>query len=183
VNTSEQYYKNRDRFNEIIASGDILTPECAEILYYLNKTSTNGLMRFNLKGFFNAAKGSYETINYRTDFDDYTDILNKWEFMCGDFKNVPLDKSDFIYADPPYDETFTKYSKKQFNWYDQTRLANWLSKHPGMVIASNNATDRIVELYSNCGFEIELIEVPKKICLSGYRKPMMEMFAIKYPST
>ena len=96
-----------------------------------------------------------------------------------DFKKVELEESDFVYADPPYDDTFTKYSKGAFGWYDQTRLANWLAKHPGKVVASNNGTDQILELYSNLGFQIELIEVPKKICLSGERKPMMEMLAYK----
>lgn len=182
INTEEQYYKNRDRLNEIIDSGDINTPECAELIYYLNHSSTNGLMRYNKKGHFNAAKGSYETVNYIMDFVQYTPIFKRWEFQCGDFKKIELEPTDFIYADPPYDDTFTKYSRQEFSWYDQVRLANWLAKHPGKVIASNNGTDRIMSLYSDLGFDVELIELPKKICLSGERKPMMEMFAIKEDS-
>jgi DNA adenine methylase len=179
INTSEQYYMNRDRLNQLIREKNILTPECAELYYYLNHTSTNGLCRFNLKGFFNAAKGSYDKINYLMDFSEYTPILQKWVFECGDFSKLEIKDNDFIYADPPYDETFTKYSKRAFDWYDQTRLAKWLAKHPGKVIASNNATDAIIQLYTNLGFTIDTIEVPKRICLSGERKPMMEMFATK----
>ena len=179
INTSEQYYKNRERFNELIASGQVNTQESAELLYYLNRTSTNGLMRYNKLGLFNAAKGSYTTVNYKTDFDEYTPIMQQWDFTCGDFKKVELEETDFVYADPPYDDTFTKYSRGAFDWYDQVRLANWLAKHPGKVVASNNGTDRILDLYSGLGFEVELIEVPKKISLSGERKPMMEMLAFK----
>jgi DNA adenine methylase len=183
INTEEQYYKNRERLNDIIDSGDINTPECAELIYYLNHSSTNGLMRFNKKGHFNAAKGSYDTINYTTDFTQYMSIFGKWEFTCGDFRKIELEPTDFIYADPPYDDTFTKYSRQEFGWYDQVRFANWLAAHTGKVVASNNGTDRIVELYKDLGFNVELIEVPKKICLSGERKPMMEMFAVKETSS
>jgi len=54
----------------------------------------------------------------------------------------------------PYDVEFTEYSQNGFTWDDQVRLAQWLAKHPGPVVASNQATKRIVELYRGLGFQL-----------------------------
>ncbi len=64
--------------------------------------------------------------------------------MHGDFESVPLRADDFVYADPPYDVEFTQYSKEVFGWDEQVRTAEWLAKHKGPVILSNQATDNIV---------------------------------------
>ncbi len=54
---------------------------------------------------------------------------------------------NLFYADPPYDVEFTRYTQQDFVWADQERLATWLATHPGPVVASNQATPRIIELY------------------------------------
>jgi DNA adenine methylase len=45
------------------------------------------------------------------------------------------------------------------------------------VVASNQATDRILELYGALGFEIELHDGPRRISCTGDRKPALEMLA------
>ena len=60
-----------------------------------------------------------------------------------------MQPDDFIYADPPYDVEFVSYSQQGFNWDDQVRLADWLAKHPGPVVLSNQATERVVQLYES----------------------------------
>jgi len=65
-----------------------------------------------------------------------------------------------VYADPPYDSLHRE--SKNFNWENQVRLAKWLSNHTGPVIASNQATDRIIELYKE--FEIIFVEGPRRMC-------------------
>ena len=62
-----------------------------------------------------------------------------------DFEALELLPSDFIYADPPYDDGFPQYSEGGFGWDDQVRLAEWLVRHPGPVLLSNKATGRIME--------------------------------------
>lgn len=97
----------------------------------------------------NVPFGKYQRINYATTkhFEQYRDVYSQWKFICMDFEHLYVEPEDFIYADPPYDVEFTSYSKEDFGWDDQVRLAKWLAQHQGPVILSNQATDRIVELY------------------------------------
>jgi len=92
---------------------------------------------------------------------------------------VNLEPEDFVYADPPYDVEFTQYSKENFHWEDQVRLAEWLIKHPGPVVLSNQKTDRIVKLYKKLGFEIKFLDAPRMISCNGDRTPAKEVLAIK----
>jgi site-specific DNA-adenine methylase len=151
----------------------------ALLFYYLNRTGFNGLCRFNNKGEFNVPFGRYKTITYSSDFLEYQDLLGRWEFSCGDFAELPLRDDDFIYADPPYDRVFTKYSQQDFTWDDQERLAEWLANHAGQVVVSNQATDRIMALYEKLGFRVETLEAPRRIACNGNRKPALEMLAYR----
>lgn len=178
-NDKETYYKNRSRFNELIQMNASESQEAAELFYYLNRTGFNGLCRFNSKGFFNVPFGRYKNIKYQTDFTDYRQVLANWEFTCMDFEGLDIEPDDFIYADPPYDVPFTKYSKEGFAWQDQIRLADWLAQHPGPVVTSNQATERILSLYKERGFEIRTLRAPRMISADGNRTPALEMLAVK----
>jgi DNA adenine methylase len=158
LNSSETYYAHRDRFNQLIELGQSQTAEAASLFYYLNKTGFNGLCRFNQKGLFNVPFGAFGKINYRRDFSEYSATFSRWEFSTADFAMLQVSKGDFIYADPPYDVDFTRYSKQVFGWNDQVRLAHWLASHSGPVVLSNLATDRIVGLYSKLGFHIAKLD-------------------------
>ena len=95
------------------------------------------------------------------------------------FELIPTSANDFIYADPPYDVEFRQYSKEGFNWKDQVRLAHWLARFQGPVVASNQATERIVELYDSLGFQIKILDAPRMISCTGDRSKAKEMLAIK----
>ena len=173
------YYACRDRFNKLIKEGKEKTKEAAELFYYLNRTGYNGLCRFNQKGEFNVPFGRYDTINYVRDYRPYREAFQQWEFNCVDFEQLVLSKDDFIYADPPYDVEFTHYSKNGFGWDDQVRLANWLACHQGPVVLSNQATERIVELYRTHGFKLLFLDAPRMISCTGDRTPAREVLALK----
>lgn len=177
ANDRELYYANRSRFNDLAAKGLADTIEAAALFYYLNRTGYNGLCRFNKSGRFNVPFGRYKSINYATDFSSYERVFAQWDFRCGDFEGVPLWEEDFVYADPPYDVEFTQYSKDGFSWDDQVRLAHWLAKHPGPVIASNQATPRIVRLYRDLGFDIRFVSAPRMISCTGDRTAAKEILA------
>lgn len=180
LNEKIYYYKCRDRFNYLISSKEIWNTEVAQLFYYLNQTCFNGLCRFNKKGAFNAAYGKYKKINYYKDLSPYYDLFGSWDFRCEDFEKIKLEENDFIYADPPYDQNFTKYNKNVFTWEDQIRLAECLSVHRGPVVVSNSNTDRIVELYSSLGFKIEFVNMPRRVnCDITNRKSVLEMLAKK----
>jgi DNA adenine methylase len=178
-NDREFYYQMRDRFNRLTTEGRSQTSEAAQLFYYLNRTAFNGLCRFNNSGGFNVPFGKYKTINYLTNFSDYQAPLQAWEITCGDFDRIALQPDDFIYADPPYDVQFTKYSQDDFNWEDQIRLTTWLAKHPGKVVLSNQATDRIIKLYQDYGFTIDIVDAPRRISCNGDRQPAREVIARK----
>ncbi len=173
------YYAHRERFNQLISQGQAHSQEAAELFYYLNRTGYNGLCRFNRRGAFNVPFGKYDSIRYVTDFSAYREALARWEFRVGRFDEVPVEPDDFIYADPPYDVEFVHYSKEGFTWDDQIRLAEWLAKQPGPVVLSNQATERIVALYTRLGFSLRFLKSPRRISSSGDRTPATEVLASK----
>lgn len=179
VNDGTKYYECRDRFNEFLKTGEANTAEAAALFYYLNRTGYNGLCRFNSKGGFNVPFGSYTTIGYKTDFSEYKMAFQRWTFTNTDFESIPLEEDDFIYADPPYDVEFTQYSKKGFNWDEQERAAEWLSKHKGPVILSNQATPRIVKLYRALKFTLKFLDAPRRISCTGDRTPAPEVLGLR----
>jgi DNA adenine methylase len=173
------FYEQRARFNQIIREGKAGNREAASLFYYLNRTCYNGLCRFNSKGEFNVPFGQYKKISYKTDFTEYTIAFAHWNFMCGDFEEVPLESGDFVYADPPYDVEFTQYSKESFGWEEQIRLAERLARHPGPVVLSNQATERIRHLYSKLGYKITILTAPRLINCTGDRTPAQEVLAFR----
>lgn len=167
------FNKHKARFNSLIHNPN--TQEGAELFYYLAVSGFNGLVRFNRKGEFNVPLGKYKSVNYVRDFTPYKSTLANWSFTCQDFSGLDINPGDLIYADPPYDVEFTKYSPKDFKWEDQIRLANWLDQYDGPIVASNQATPRVIELYQSKGFNIKQIEAPRRISCNGDRRPAQEV--------
>ena len=178
-NEGELYYRHRARFNQLVGAAGAESEEAAQLFYYLNHTGYNGLCRFNRKGGFNVPFGRHDSINYARDFSVYAEAMADWRFTTGDFESLALDADDFIYADPPYDVQFTQYSKETFGWAEQVRLAEWLSRHPGPVVLSNQATDRIKKLYRVLGFKIKMMAAPRMISCNGDRTKAIEVIATR----
>jgi DNA adenine methylase len=174
------YYRYREEFNCLIREGRANSSQAAALFYYLNRTCFNGLCRFNQKGEFNVPLGRYKTINYTMDFSEYQAVLLRWRFQYADFVQIPLEPDDFLYADPPYDVKFVQYTKHGFSWDDQVRLAEWLARHSGPVIVSNQATERIVDLYRSLGFALKFLDAPRMISSDGNRRPAREVLAVKH---
>ncbi|HEY0419382.1 MAG TPA: DNA adenine methylase, partial [Acetobacteraceae bacterium] len=167
------------RFNELVAGGMQESQEAAALFYYLNRTGYNGLCRFNKSGGFNVPFGRYRVINYRRDFTAYRAVLAPWQFTYMPFKAIATQPGDLIYADPPYDVEFTAYAKEGFTWQDQQDLAHWLAARPGPVILSNQATPRIVDLYTRLGFTLQFLQAPRLINSTGDRTPAREVLATR----
>ena len=178
-NEKTYFYARRARFNQLIREGKADSKESASLFYYLNRTCYNGLCRFNSKGEFNVPFGRYNKINYKTDFSEYVSAFANWDFVCEDFEKLPLESDDFVYADPPYDVEFTHYSKEDFRWNDQIRLAERLARHPGPVVISNQATDRTKELYRKLGYTVSIVDAPRLINCTGDRTPAQEVLAVR----
>ena len=72
VNSRARYDRSRKRFNQLVSNQLHMSDEAASLFYYLNRTGYNGLCRFNARGLFNVPFGTYRTINYKTNFSEYT---------------------------------------------------------------------------------------------------------------
>jgi DNA adenine methylase len=181
-NSEELFYAYRQCFNELIATNARYTRTAAELFYYLNRTCFNGLCRFSTKkGEFNTPFGTYATINYRRDFSVYGRILRTWKIMQGDFLDTAwfTNDDDFVFLDPPYDGTFTDYSAGGFSWDDQVALVKAFAAHSGPVVATNAATERVLDLYRSNSYTVETLEAPRRISSDGDRTPALEMLATK----
>ncbi len=179
VNDEAAFYHHRDRFNRLITTGQAETAEAAGLFYYLNRTGYNGLCRFNSRGGFNVPFGRYTTIGYVRDFSAYRGVFADWSFTTGDVEAVPLDRGDFVYADPPYDVEFTQYARGGFSWADQERTAAWLARHRGPVVLVNQATARIETLYRRLGYDVRFLEAPRLISCTGDRTPAREIIGTR----
>lgn len=173
------YYTCRERFNELIYSGQSNSSEAAELFYFLNRSGYNGLCRFNSTGGFNVPFGKYKKIYIAPNFVEYQPVLARWEFTSTDFAKMELEPGDFVYADPPYDVDFTQYSKENFRREDQERLAEWLAKHKGPVVLSNQCTPFIEKLYHKHKFKLEYHDAPRRISCNGDRASAPEVLAIR----
>jgi DNA adenine methylase len=178
-NDEDLFYRHRDRFNDLLASGEGQSEEAAALFYYLNRTGFNGLCRFNRRGLFNVPFGRYTRIGYARDFSSYRKALAGWTFINGDVEALPLRSGDFVYADPPYDVPFTQYARGGFTWRDQERTARLLSRHDGPVIVVNQATDRMERLYRSLGFEVRFLTAPRRISRTGDRTPAREIMGMR----
>lgn len=201
-NDRQTYLTYRQWFNSLIHHDYAEMPTAAQLLYYLNHTGFNGLIRFNQRGKYNVPFGKYKTITYLTDFSPWRSLFANWQFISGDFSRVPLAPTDFVYADPPYDAIspsafeqltlleevqadgvgFTTYAAAKFTWADQVRLVRHLAQHPGPVLISNAVTPRIEHLYRRYGFAIEYIQVQRSIDNTGDRPKAPEILAFKPPA-
>ena len=142
---------------------------------YLNKSCFNGLYRVNAKGYFNVPSAKKEKVN-TYDLDNMKAIHKYFKndsitILSGDFVEATRSakEGDFVYFDPPYDnfedkESFTAYSKFDFNKDDQVRLANCfndLSNRGVKCMLSNHNTKFINELYKN--FNIHVVKAKRMI--------------------
>lgn len=178
-NTETYYYNKRDQFNKLIINNKVTTKESAALFFYLIKTGFNGLCRFNNRGIFNVPFGQHKSINYKIDLSIYKNLFNNWNFQNKDFEKLKLDGKEFLYVDPPYDVEFTKYHQQDFTFKDQIRLIEWLAKHKGPIVASNQATKRMIDLYRRYNFQVTTINAPRRVSCDGNREPALEMLAFK----
>ena len=59
-------------------------------------------------------------------------------------------------------------------------MAEWLARHPGPVVISNQATDRIITLYRDLGFDLLFLDAPRRISCTGDRAPAREVLGLRH---
>lgn len=159
----EFYFKVRAMFND----RDFSRFSEEAMFFFLLKQGFQSLWRENSKGKFNVPprdpKTRPEFTFPESELFEFAGLMN---VSCSnlDWKTfLESHRKDFtpdtlVYFDPPYDQTFTLYSKDNFITDNQTELRDYFKALSDMgikCILSNNLTDRIRELYA--GFRIEVI--------------------------
>jgi DNA adenine methylase len=177
----EYYLSVRKQYNQKIAD-NILDPECAALMIWLNKHCFNGLYRVNSKGLFNVpynnkTKGpSIDAHNLRR-MGQYLNDADV-EIRHGDFEAACHDvkAGDFVYFDSPYipvsaTSNFTDYTKNGFSFDEHRRLADLfrhLDEKYVHLMLSNHDVPLIYEWYE--GFHIEAIRVRRAINRDGTKR-------------
>lgn len=171
--SKDEYYTIRDRFN-VLKKQDERSLDLAEAFYYLNKAGFNGLYRENKKGCFNVPWGKRKKI---APIEVKTRDLCRYLFTCGEYQDIEIAPTDFLFVDPPYDTEFKNYSGAGFTFEDQDKLVWWLLEQNVPFVLTNQATDRIVEMYRDYELDLQFVEAPRRISCNGDRKPALEVIA------
>ena len=157
----ELYYSVRE-LDRLSNWKDLDPIDKASRMIFLNRTCYNGLYRVNSKGQFNTPIGRYTNPT----ICDEKNILSIHEYLQNNFviiMNESYEKciskaraGDVIYVDPPYDyeddDGFTKYQMNGFKFEDFQKLkacCDKALKRGAYVIISNNATERVLNLFRN----------------------------------
>lgn len=145
----EMYYKNRDRYNELVAS-EANSTETAALFIFLNKTCFNGLYRVNKKGSYNVPMGSYSKpiICDEANLFAVSEALKNVDIVCADYRASGsfIDENTFVYFDPPYrplspTSSFNSYTEHDFNDEAQLELAAYiqeLAQRGAYIVLSNS---------------------------------------------
>lgn len=173
-NSAEYYYEVRawDRSEYLNKMSNI---EKAARIIYLNKTCYNGLYRVNSAGQFNSPYGRYKNPNIVNEavlkaVSNYFKN-NDIDIRNGDYKDtlINLDKSSFVYLDPPYmpissSSSFTGYTEGGFGYNRQVELkqeCDKLTQQGIRFVQSNSDCDEIRELYKE--YKIKTVKAKRSI--------------------
>ena len=180
----EVYYKIRTDWNEEVDNINSLskTKKIKRVsqMLFLNRTCFNGLFRVNRKGEFNVPIGNYKKPSFpkAENLLAVQKALENVNIHLSSFENCEswIDKSTFIYFDPPYrplsdTSHFVSYSKGDFDDDSQRKLAKTfrsLDKKNVKLLLSNSDPKNTVaddeffdDLYS--GFNIQRVIANRSI--------------------
>jgi DNA adenine methylase len=178
INNKECFSLCRDVFNY---NKDISTIEKSALFIYLNKCCFNGLYRENNSGIYNVPFGDMKnpTICDANQLKTLSNYLQNVDLKCCEYYNVNPKSGDFVYLDPPYHNTFTKYTKNVFEEQQQLELRNFCDKlnESGVkFLASNNDTEFINEIYK----KYKITKVDTKYSVGGSRGKKQEVLISNY---
>lgn len=143
--------------------------ERAAAFLYLNRAGFNGLYRVNRNGGFNVPFGKAPEVSFNlSNLRVASRALGIADMRAGDYRDCVHDAraGDFVYFDPPYDDTFNAYTSE--GTFDQATLSavfRLLAERGCHVMLSNSNTPRIRELYAD--FDIEVVRSPRSVNSDG----------------
>lgn len=156
----DMYEEQREIYNERKDGARVLSPEDAARFIFLNRTGFNGLHRVNRQGLYNVPFGKLAHLPNKLlpAVQAAVSVLQRpdLQLYMQDYRWVlqVAKPGDLVYFDPPFDGTFTAYTKGSFDTDDQTDLRDVvveLSDRGIAVFLANSDTALIRDLYSDFG--------------------------------
>ncbi|ECJ2446014.1 Dam family site-specific DNA-(adenine-N6)-methyltransferase [Salmonella enterica subsp. diarizonae] len=174
LNDVENYTAIREAFN----AQQLNATERAAAFLYLNRHCFNGLMRYNLDGFFNVGWGKYKAPYFpEEEIRAFRKKSRACVFMTAGFERTLrlAGDGDVVYCDPPYEPMpgtagFTSYASGGFSWDSQVALAeSCVAAHQrgAKVFISNSTAPRVIELYERHGFTLHRVNARRSISSKG----------------
>lgn len=174
LNDAENYTVIREAFN----AQRLDAVERAAAFLYLNRHCFNGLIRYNLDGFFNVGFGKYKVPYFpEEEIKAFKRKAHACVFMNADFRRTLAlaGDGDVVYCDPPYEPLpgtagFTNYAAGGFSWDSQVELAECcVAAHQrgAKVVISNSTAPRVIELYEQHGFTLHRVSARRAISSKG----------------
>ncbi|ELJ4826090.1 Dam family site-specific DNA-(adenine-N6)-methyltransferase [Salmonella enterica] len=174
LNDAENYTAIREAFN----AQKLNATERAAAFLYLNRHCFNGLMRYNLDGFFNVGWGKYKAPYFpEEEIRAFRLKSHACVFMTAGFERTLrlAGDGDVVYCDPPYEPMpgtagFTSYASGGFSWDSQVALAeSCVAAHQrgAKVFISNSTAPRVIELYEQHGFTLHRVNARRSISSKG----------------
>lgn len=174
LNDAENYTAIREAFN----AWQLNAIERAAAFLYLNRHCFNGLMRYNLDGFFNVGWGKYKAPYFpEKELMAFRKKSSACVFMNAGFERTLrlAGDGDVVYCDPPYEPMpgtagFTSYASGGFSWDSQVALAeSCVAAHQrgAKVFISNSTAPRVIELYEQHGFTLHRVNARRSISSKG----------------
>lgn len=174
LNDAENYTAIREAFN----AQQLNATERAAAFLYLNRHCFNGLMRYNLDGFFNVGWGKYKAPYFpEEEIRAFRQKSHACVFMTAGFERTLrlAGDGDVVYCDPPYEPMpgtagFTSYASGGFSWDSQVALAeSCVAAHQrgAKVFISNSTAPRVIELYERHGFTLHRVNARRSISSKG----------------
>ncbi|EBV3643937.1 DNA (cytosine-5-)-methyltransferase [Salmonella enterica subsp. enterica serovar Kottbus] len=174
LNDVENYTAIREAFN----AQQLNATERAAAFLYLNRHCFNGLMRYNLDGFFNVGWGKYKAPYFpEKELMAFRQKSRVCVFMNAGFEHTLRlsGDGDVVYCDPPYEPMpgtagFTSYASGGFSWDSQVALAeSCVAAHQrgAKVFISNSTAPRVIELYERYGFTLHRVNARRSISSKG----------------
>lgn len=168
-----QYYEYRRIYN---------TQYNPSLFYFLNKTSFNGVMRYNASGAYNVPFGNRSMPSDILHLQKFAEFLHHSHITCQDFTAIQPKSGDLVYLDPPYDpltktSNYTAYNVGGWNSSHTEQLKDFcdnLHKNGIFFILSNNKTENILNMFGS--YNISTISATRSVgASSNTRKKVDEL--------
>ncbi len=178
------YLEIRERYNNTTKT----TPQKIVDFFILREFAFGGMFRFNSSGEFNVPFGNgYANKNIRSKIDYLRSKMVRTKMNMVDLYNCDFEvfmrrftfsTSDFMFVDPPYNCSFTKYGADDFFEEDQRRLATALLGYKGKFMLVCQYTPLIKDLYKNKGLFLHAYEKRYKFNIKGRFNQTVKHLAI-----